>query len=161
MEEEGCECLTKSYKCLAKGLEHLTKTCVKGNTQLAINACQLGQEVQHRLLELHHGHPLSPDELLNLDKVSKGDEAEKAASKKKPRAQAQKPKQAFSHVSLEALLPNSASPKFGILGFILREALNERRHLEAGHNILWRVLEGRHVSQNRKREYNQDQTDPI
>jgi len=69
--------------------------------------------------------------------------------------------QAFSNISLEALLPNSASPKFGILGFILREALNERCHLGAGHDILWRVLEGRHASQNSKREYNQDQTDPV
>jgi len=60
------------------------KTCVKGNTQLALNACQLGQEVQHRLLELHHGCPLSSDELLNLNKVNEGDIAEKVASKKKP-----------------------------------------------------------------------------
>jgi len=137
------------------------KTRVKGNAQLAIDACQLGQEVQHRLLELHHGRPLSSDELLNLNKVNEGDIAEKVASKKKPRPQAQKPKRAFSNVSLGVLLPNSTSPKFGILGFILREALNERRRLGAGHDILRRVLEGRHASQNSKREYNQDQTDPV
>ena len=133
----------------------------KGNTQLAIDAWRLGQEVQHCLLELHHGRSLSPDEILNLDKVNEGDIAEKDTSKKKPRAQAQKPIRAFSQVSLEALLPNSTSPKFGMLGFILREALNERRHLGASHDILQRVLEGQHASQNSKREHNQDQTDPV
>ena len=139
----------------------LIKTRVKGNTQLAIDARELGQKVQHRLLELHHGRSLSPDELLNLGKVDEGDIAEKDAPKKKPQAPAQKPKRAFSQVSLEVLLPNDTSPKFGMLGLILREALNERRNLGAGHDILRRVLEGWHASQNSKREHNRDQTDPV
>jgi len=70
-------------------------------------------------------------------------------------------KKLFSPITRQQLLPNNQSPKFSLIGLILREAINERRELKPGNEILFRVLTGVHASRTSATTHNRDQTDPV
>ena len=70
-------------------------------------------------------------------------------------------KKEFSSTTRQDLLPDLQSPKFGLIGLILREAINERRNLKPGNEVLSRVLTGIHATRSSSIHHNRDQTDPV
>jgi hypothetical protein len=72
-----------------------------------------------------------------------------------------KRKKLFSPITQQQLLPNNQSPKYSLIGLIIREAINERRELRPGNEILYRVLTGVHASRSSAITHNRDQTDPV
>jgi hypothetical protein len=111
----------------------------------------LGHFVTKRLTELHVGGPILEDQE-NIEDIPN--------NSKKVTKNARHP----SNVKItpsNLLEPGLISPRFEILGVIIREALNQIRGLQPGDNILKSVLNGQHPTQNASKSHNPDQTNPI
>jgi hypothetical protein len=67
----------------------------------------------------------------------------------------------YSAVQLGSLLPGKPYLGFGVMGLIVREVLNEQRHLRPANEMLRRILEGKHATLSTASSHNRDHTDPI
>ena len=90
-----------------------------------------------------------------------GSSSQKSKSVQASTSSSRNRKKLFSPITQHQLLPNNQSPKYSLIGLILREAINERRELKPGNEILFRVLTGVHASRSSTIMHNRDQTDPV
>jgi hypothetical protein len=98
----------------------------------------IGDIVHHSMMELHEGRSLTTDNLVSPRQLRLSKTAKRTIPRWSPVD--------YATVRLSSLLPEKTYLGFGVMGLILREALNERRGLWPANEMLRRILEGRHAA---------------
>ena len=115
----------------------------------------IGEIVHYGMMELHEGRSLTKDNLVGQNKISH------LRPSKTSKQVLHWSAVDYSAVRLDLLLPGKPYLGFGVMGLIVREALNERRHLRPANEMLRRILEGKHATLSTASSHNRDHTDPI
>ena len=137
-------------------IDYMQTIINSSTTDIKSTIQSLGHFVTKHLTELHIGGPILEDQedLEAIQVIQKN-------SKKVTNVPPKLPKAASLKITPSYILePGLCSPKFEILGVIIREALDQARVLCSEDGILNAVLKGKHPTQNSSTSYNPDHTNP-
>jgi hypothetical protein len=113
-------------------------------------------QVHRGLLEMEHKRPIPLEEFLDPNKPLFVESALRCPLKRSRRM----PRKLNFQFKISDILSDSAGPQLIIPNLILREALNQRRGIAAGHGQLRWVLEGCNFNTGNQ-QFDPDQSDPI
>jgi hypothetical protein len=125
-------------------LINCVESLLKQSPGIAEAACRIGDAVFHGLVTITSAKPGPRQKFLipfTLPVQPSG------LPKRRSRKQASRETKLPPHQSLSTALEDVQAPYWGMLGLILREALNERRGLQAGNANLFNLLCGLHATQ--------------
>ncbi|KAF8188550.1 hypothetical protein K438DRAFT_2019292 [Mycena galopus ATCC 62051] len=126
---------------LAPLKEWLSEQC-DNDPQIREHSKGLGDEIHSVLLEMTAGQP-HPDTIERLGNSA----ATKPPTRSKMSGGRTRRVAGYIRPDLEVIVPTGTTPRFTLVGLVIREALNLSRGLEPGDVHLRRLLQGHHATQ--------------